>query len=59
MIIQVTKPPNPNNQNSLNNIKTDLRIIRVAKGRGSQLKGPENINKIIEANFPSPKKKWS
>ena len=55
MIIQVTKPPNPNNQNSLNNIKTDLRIIRVAKGRGSQLKGPENINKIIEANFPSLK----
>lgn len=45
-----------NNHNPLNNVKTAIRIIRVAQGLDSQLKGPENINKIIEANFPSLKK---
>jgi hypothetical protein len=40
--------------------RTNLRIIRIEENEDSQLKGPENVfNKIIEENFPNPKKEMA
>jgi hypothetical protein len=37
--------------------RLNLRIIGIEESEDSQLKGPVNIfNKIIEENFPNPKK---
>ena len=37
--------------------KPNLRIIGIEESKDSQVKGPVNIfNKIIEENFPNPKK---
>ena len=36
--------------------RPNLRIIEIEQREDSQCKGPENINKIIEENFPNQKK---
>jgi hypothetical protein len=36
--------------------RPNLRVIGVEESKDSQFKGPENINKIIEENFPNLKK---
>ena len=35
--------------------RPNLKIIGIEEGEESQLKWPENINKIIEENFPNLK----
>jgi hypothetical protein len=52
------KAPNPKHPgNPRHNEKPNLRIVGIEESEDFQLKGPANIfNKIIEENFPNPKK---
>ena len=36
--------------------RPNLRIINIEESKDSQIKGPININKIIEKKLPNPKK---
>jgi hypothetical protein len=54
------KPPNSKHPgNPTHNEKTKTKNNRIDETKESQLKGPENINRIIEENFPNIKKEMA
>jgi hypothetical protein len=60
MKIQSVKAPNKILRKFRHNEKkSNLKIIGIEEGKESQLKWPENINKIIEENFPNLKKEMA